>query len=928
MTARKGEQRPAATLPVARVLVDVPLAHLDRPFDYLVPEQLDEVAVPGCRVRVRFAGQQVDGFLAERVGESEFGGRLGFLTKVVSPEPVLAPEIAALARAVADRYAGTMIDILRLAIPPRHAKVEAEPPPDASPPPAAPPVDAWRRYPRGPAFLEAVRAGRQAHAVWQALPGEDWPARLAELAVTAAAGDRGAVLVVPDYRDVARLHAACVALAGEDAVVALSADAGPAKRYRRWLSVLRGGARIVVGTRASVFAPVHRPGVFVVWDDGDDLHADPHAPYPHVRDVLIQRAHAAGASVVVAGFARTAEAQLLVESGWAPEIVASREELRAAAPRIVALGETDFQLARDPAARAARIPSVAFDAARAALADGRPVLVQVPRGGYVPALACQQCRTPARCRRCAGPLGLPTGERLNVARPAARRGGGGRTSRLPDASPSAAGPAEPGGLFDSPADGSDGAGPIGGHGGAGGSGAGRGGSSDRRGSGEAGRPGEPDGLFDVGGSAGGAGRSDADGPGAGAVGRVDAANGRGGNAGGSVPRRSGGAPEVARSGGGAPAGVGRGDTPAASRAGWPDGSDDSVGGAARSGAGGPGAGAVGRGDMANGRGGNASGSVPGRSAGVAGWGGGAAGGGESGGAARFGESAAGRGAAASGRGGDTGRSAPVGGGESGGDRAVHRTDAAEGGGPADARSPTCRWCGVPDTAFRCGACGSRRLRAIVVGAKRTAEELGRAFADVPVLGSGASEVLAEVEDRAALVVATPGAEPVARGGYGAALLLDGWALLGRADLRATEEALRRWMAAAAMVRPASAGGRVVVLAESALVPVQALVRWDPVWHARQELAGRTELGFPPAVRMASVDGSADALATFLDELDLPPTGEILGPVPLGDKERALVRASRADGRALAAALTTAQHVRTARKEPDPIRVRLDPLELI
>jgi primosomal protein N' (replication factor Y) (superfamily II helicase) len=220
------------------------------------------------------------------------------------------------------------------------------------------------------------------------------------------------------------------------------------------------------------------------------------------------------------------------------------------------------------------------------------------------------------------------------------------------------------------------------------------------------------------------------------------------------------------------------------------------------------------------------------------------------------------------------------------------------------------------------------LRAVVVGAKRTAEELGRAFADVPVLGSGASEVLAEVADRPALVVATPGAEPVAHGGYGAALLLDGWAMLGRADLRAGEEAVRRWMLAAALVRPGADGGRVVVLAESALAPVQALVRWDPVWHARQELAAREELGFPPAVRMASVDGTADALATFLDELELPPSGEILGPVPLGDKERALVRASRAEGRALAAALTTAQHVRTARKEPDPIRVRLDPLELI
>jgi primosomal protein N' (replication factor Y) len=333
-------------------------------------------------------------------------------------------------------------------------------------------------------------------------------------------------------------------------------------------------------------------------------------------------------------------------------------------PRIVALGETDQQLARDPAARAARIPSVAFEAARTALAAGRPVLVQVPRGGYVPALACQQCRDVARCRRCAGPLGLPAGG-------------------------------------------------------------------------------------------------------------------------------------------------------------------------------------------------------------------------------------------------------------------------------SDARPPTCRWCGVADTAFRCGNCGSRRLRAIVVGAKRTAEELGRAFADVTVLGSGGAEVLAEVGERPALVVATPGAEPVALGGYGAALLLDGWALLGRADLRATEEALRRWMTAAALVRPAGDGGRVVVLAESSLAPVQALVRWDPVWHASLELAGRTELGFPPAVRMASVDGTPNAVAAFLDELALPESGEILGPVQLGEadrdgtvKERALVRATRTEGKALAAALTTALHVRTMRKDPDPIRVRLDPLELI
>ncbi|SDC68000.1 primosomal protein N' [Actinokineospora iranica] len=657
----KGRPAPAAELPVARVYVDVPLAHLDRTYDYLVPAKADAEAKPGCRIRVRFAGQLVDGYLLERVAESDHTGTLQFLDRVVSPEPVLTPEVARLCRAVADRYGGTMIDVLRLAIPPRHARVEAEEPPPPAPRPPTPDPAGWARYPRGAAFLDAVRAGRQAHAVWQALPGEDWPQRLAEVATTAASAGRGAVIVVPDHRDVARVHAACVALAGEDAAVALSADLGPAKRYRCWLTVRRGSAQIVVGTRATAYAPVTSPGALIVWDDGDDQHSDPRSPYPHVRDVLIQRARLSGAAVLVAGFARTAEAQLLVDSRWAPEIVATRDQVRAAAPRVTAIGEHDSQLARDPAARTARVPSVAFDAARTALSAGHPVLVQVPRRGYVPALTCQDCRTPARCRKCAGPLGL-----------------------------------------------------------------------------------------------------------------------------------------------------------------------------------------------------------------------------------------------------------------------------------GQASAPACRWCAATDANVKCANCGSRKLRATVIGAKRTAEELGRAFPGYPVRTSGAQEVLATVDARPALVVATPGAEPVAEDGYGAALLLDGWALLNRADLRATEEALRRWMTAAALVRPATQGGRVVVMAESATTPVQALVRWDPVWHAGIELAARTELGFPPAVRMASVDGPPAALARFLDDFPLPPTAEILGPVPLGTpppdgqtpRERALIRVNRTHGKDLATALSKAQAIRTAHKDPDPLRVQLDPLDLI
>ncbi len=106
-------------------------------------------------------------------------------------------------------------------------------------------------------------------------------------------------------------------------------------------------------------------------------------------------------------------------------------------------------------------------------------------------------------------------------------------------------------------------------------------------------------------------------------------------------------------------------------------------------------------------------------------------------------------------------------------------------------------------------------------------------------------MLATVGREPALVVATPGAEPVAEGGYAAALLLDGWAMLSRPDLRVDEEALRRWLAAAALVRPGPGGGTVVIVAEAAIPAVQALVRWDPASFADASSPSGRRCGCPP-----------------------------------------------------------------------------------
>ena len=418
----------AADLPVARVVVDTGLAHLDRTFDYLVPVDLDATAVVGCRVKVRFAGQLVDGFLVERVTESAHGGRLAFLAKVVSPEPVLTPSVLALARDVADRYAGSLGDVLRLAVPPRHARAEKARHEAVTIERMADP-SVWERLPGGAEMVEALAAGRSPRAWWNALPGSD-PARLVAHAVLATvASGRGAIVCVPDQRDVERWRSTFAEVLGADAFVVLTAGQEPADRWRSFLAASRGAVPVVLGTRAAAYAPVADLGLLVLWDDGDDLFEEPRAPYPHTREVMLLRASREGCALLVGGFARTAEGQSLVASGWCEEIVAEQSVRRERWPRVVLTdGSVD-------GAAPVRLPRDVFTLVRAATG---PVLVQVPRRGYRTSLACQRCRASARCAVCEGAL-VQTGSGSapvcrwcgTVADPWACRECGGSTLRAP-----------------------------------------------------------------------------------------------------------------------------------------------------------------------------------------------------------------------------------------------------------------------------------------------------------------------------------------------------------------------------------------------------------------------------------------------------------------------------------------------------------------
>lgn len=397
--ARAAVVEPAPTLPIARVAVDTGVAHLDRPFDYLVPAVLHDDAVVGARVRVRFAGRLVDGFVLDRVSHTDHEGRLAPLAKVVSREAVLTPEVLALARAVADRYAGALADVLRLAIPPRHATAERAARPSApSDPVPAPRAASWARYPGADQWLAALATGAAPRVAWAALASEH-PAELVAQAVAAMlVAGRGSLVCVPDVRDVEHWDRTFAEVLGPGRHVVLTAAQSPAQRWRAFLTLARGDVQVVLGTRAAAYAPVQQLGLVALWDDGDDLYAEPRAPYPHAREVLLVRATLESTAVLLGGFARTAEVQSLVESGWCGELIAERADRRALWPRV------DLADGSEAGAAPVRLPRAVFTAVRAATG---PVLVQVPRRGYRSGLSCQRCRASARCEQCEGPLQQP-----------------------------------------------------------------------------------------------------------------------------------------------------------------------------------------------------------------------------------------------------------------------------------------------------------------------------------------------------------------------------------------------------------------------------------------------------------------------------------------------------------------------------------------
>ena len=258
---------------------------------------------------------------------------------------------------------------------------------------------------------------------------------MAWMVATALSAGKAAVVELPTMREVEDLmpmlrnyglkpFAPAPAGGWVGDVAVLNAETMPAAdRYRTYLAVALGQVKVVIGTRAVMYAPVEGPALFAILEDAAYQNMDGMMPYPQARGVMRLRAKSHGGVFVAMANARTPQSQWentgpgTVEtpvSGYSTTIHPLASPLKDATPWVRWLNRDELARLADPSI-GARVPHTAVRVLSKALESG-PVLLSIPQDNVSETLSCAKCHRQARCAKCSGPLQLPADRRDSTPR--------------------------------------------------------------------------------------------------------------------------------------------------------------------------------------------------------------------------------------------------------------------------------------------------------------------------------------------------------------------------------------------------------------------------------------------------------------------------------------------------------------------------------
>jgi len=156
--------------------------------------------------------------------------------------------------------------------------------------------------------------------------------------------------------------------------------------------------------------------------------------------------------------------------------------------------------------------------------------------------------------------------------------------------------------------------------------------------------------------------------------------------------------------------------------------------------------------------------------------------------------------------------------------------------------PTCVLCNKRYQNWKCGWCGEARVFLTSRGIERFAEEIGRSFPNQVVIQSTASDPRDSVSSDPALVISTPGVEPIAESGYAAVIMLQADRFLSSSASNGVERAYSNFFAAGALI---SDSGVIALVSDDGSPITSALTTWNPATISKREIEQRISLRLPP-----------------------------------------------------------------------------------
>jgi len=354
---------PAANdLPVASVWVDTGIPTLAEPFSYLIPEKLSSQISIGSRVQVPFKDKHLEGIVIDRTSLTTDAREMKSIYKLLGEFPVANEETLELISMTASYWGGSPYDVIRSAIPPRVASTE-----------------------KGLTFnAPPLSFSSESSVTFHLLPPKQDPiSALISLAGTSKVSGTK-LIIVPTARDLNRLTAALTR--NDIEFTSLDSNLPRADRYRNFLTVSFGGAGIVVGMRAAIFAPIPDLSEIYLHQENSEHYYERRTPHWNVREVAWIRSKISNLRLHLTGYVPSLDVAIDIDK---KEI--SYQAVRTKIP-VIAQKSSNGEL----------IPSKIYQQVRKAILLG-PVLFLVPAKGYATAISCAKCRNIASCE-CGGKL--------------------------------------------------------------------------------------------------------------------------------------------------------------------------------------------------------------------------------------------------------------------------------------------------------------------------------------------------------------------------------------------------------------------------------------------------------------------------------------------------------------------------------------------